>query len=385
MVITDRARPTVSRFFSITHAFESAQPGESLSNSALREAVIDSVRHHLVSDVPVGIFLSAGIDSAVVAATASQGHEGLCGLTLGFEEYRGSLSDETRQAGVVAKHYQMRHVTHWVKREDFAACRHDLMSAMDQPSIDGVNTYFVAKAAAETKMKVALSGLGGDELFAGYPSYEHVPRIERNFRFFRDVPVLGRTMRRLASPFLARLASTKYAGLFEYGGTYSGAYLLRRGLFMPWELPMLIDSSSMAKEGLDAMADQRSELEREVANLPSPLAKVMAMEMGCYMKDQLLRDSDWAGMAHSVEIRVPLVDLEVFSLVARTLALGDKSLTKRNLADVPTPSLPREIVTRPKTGFSIPVRDWLMSDSASEYKERGLRGWARLVYREQWN
>src|SRR5947208_493538 len=109
------------------------------------------------------------------------------------------------------------------------------MGSMDQPSIDGVNTYFVSYAASQASLKVALSGLGGDELFGGYPSFSDVPRLTRACKAFRHLGPLARAFRSISAPLLSHVTSPKYAGLFEYGHSLGGAYLLRRGLFMPWE------------------------------------------------------------------------------------------------------------------------------------------------------
>src|SRR5262249_11056146 len=122
------------------------------------------------------------------------------------------------------------------------------LRAMDQPTIDGVNTYFVSKVAAQCGLKVAMSGLGGDELFGGYPGFQQIPDMVRLARPFASMSALGRGFRRVSSAFLKARTSPKYAGLFEYGGSYGGAYLLRRGLYMPWELPQLLDAD-MAREG----------------------------------------------------------------------------------------------------------------------------------------
>ena len=178
---------------------------------------------------------------------------------------------------------------------------------MDQPSIDGVNTYFVSKAAKEAGLKVALSGVGGDELFGGYPSFQQIPRMVGALAPFRHVPILGKGFRALSSPLLRRFTSPKYAGLLEYGSSYGGAYLLRRGLFMPWELPGLLDSD-MAREGW-AELQTLTQLEQTTRGISNNHLKITALESAWYLRNQLLRDADWAGMAHSLEIRTPLVEL----------------------------------------------------------------------------
>jgi asparagine synthase (glutamine-hydrolysing) len=349
----------------------------------LRHALLGSVRHHLVADVPVGVFLSSGKDSATVAALAAEAAPGpLEALTLGFREYAGTALDETPLAAEVARRYRLRHQVRWVARDDFEGALEPLLEAMDQPSVDGVNTYFVARAAREAGWKVALSGLGGDEFFAGYPSFRDLPRAVRALRPFAAVPWLGRAVRSGAS-FLLRTAglSPKWAGVLEYGGDWTGAYLLRRALSMPWELPERLDPE-FVREGLERL-ETLPALRRSVEGLASDRLRVTALEAGWYMRSQLLRDTDWASMAHGLEVRVPLVDVEVVRTVAQLCHAGFPP-TKRDLGESPRPPLPEAVLARPKTGFSVPVREWLLD--GREGKEarvraaRGLRGWAEVAY-----
>jgi asparagine synthase (glutamine-hydrolysing) len=348
----------------------------------LREALIDSLRHHFVADVPVGVFLSAGLDSTTIAALAAEdGARNLRTLTLGFREFEGRENDETRLAELVAMQRNTHHTTRWVLGREFAEERAALMEAMDQPSIDGTNTYFVAKAAHEAGLKVALSGLGGDEIFAGYPSFRQVPQLVRMLGPFAGLESFGRAIRRATAPWLRNLVPPKYPGLLEYGTGFAGAYMLRRCLFMPWEMADLLPPE-MAREGLAELATI-DRLERDIAGLESPRLKVTALEIAWYMRNQLLRDSDWAGMAHSLEIRVPFVDVELLARLAPLLA-GDAPPSKGDMADTCRTPLPPEIRHRAKTGFVVPVREWVQGETASQAaaEARGFRGWARLVYEQ---
>ena len=346
----------------------------------LRTALVDSIRHHLVADVPVGLFLSSGLDSAVLAALASEiVPNSLHTVTLGFNEYKGTSHDETPLAKIVARHYGTKHQTKWISRDDFQTDLDNLLDAMDQPSIDGVNIYFVSKVAAEIGMKVALSGLGGDELFAGYPGFRHIPKIVNAFSLFRFIPSLGRGFRWVSTPILKHFTSPKYAGLLEYGNCFVGAYLLRRGLFMPWELPNIMDGE-MVREGWQKLKPL-FHLEKTIHGIRTDRLKVSALEITWYMRNQLLRDADWAGMTHSLEIRVPFVDLDLIRNLMPSLTLGTPP-TKRDMAKVPTKSLPDKVLNRPKTGFSVPVREWLLRDAAIMGTERGLRGWALKLYND---
>jgi asparagine synthase (glutamine-hydrolysing) len=371
-------------FCTVTEILSRAERSASCpaSGDSVRAALADSVRHHLVADVPVGIFLSSGLDSTTITALAAELGGTLRTVTLGFEEYRGTANDEAPLAESVARQYGASHQTVWVNRADFQDHAERLFTAMDCPSTDGVNTYFVSHAAAQTSLKVALSGLGGDELFGGYPSFAEIPRAVRFLKPF-DAATLqpfARAFRVVSAPFLRQVTSPKYASCLEYGGSYSGAYLLRRGMFMPWELPEFLDADLVREGWLELQPLVR--LDETLDGLRSSRAKVSCLEMCWYMRNQLLRDSDWAGMAHSLEIRVPLVDAVLVRALAPSL-IGPAPPTKRDMASSPRFPLPASVLNRPKTGFSIPVRQWLMEPGARSREqggERGLRSWAKYVY-----
>jgi asparagine synthase (glutamine-hydrolysing) len=352
----------------------------------LASALHDTIRHHLIADVPVGVFLSSGLDSSTITALASECGGELRTVTLGFEEYKGTPNDETPLAEKVALHYGTRHQTIWVTRRDFENELNNLFHAMDQPSSDGVNSYFISKAAAQAGLKVALSGLGGDELFGGYAGFQEIPRLVGALERFQHGGVFGRMFRAVSAPMMKHMTSPKYAGLLEYGGTYGGAYLLRRGMFMPWELPEILDGE-VVKEGWKELKSLVG-LERTANGLRSPHLKISALEMSWYMRHQLLRDADWASMAHSLEVRVPLVDTELLRETAPLFA-REPHPTKRDMGMAPRLPLPDLVLNRSKTGFTVPIRDWLLArdlkaesrtPQAGNHAERGLRGWARLVH-----
>ena len=387
LVVEAGGQLKVSRFCNLVEELRQAEAaGETLNckhaamQARLRQAVTDSVSHHLIADVPVGVFLSSGLDSATVTALACQGGGRLQAITIGFQELKGGPWDETRLAGQVARRYGAEQQCHWITREDFQRDLPRILQAMDQPSTDGVNTYFVAQAAAAAGLKAALSGLGGDELFGGYPSFRDVPRLAGALTWAAGLPKLGRAFRVISAPVLKYLTSPKYAGLLEYGGTYPGAYLLRRGLFMPWELPEVLDPD-LVREGWRQL-QLPARLEETVRGFKGAHFRVSALEMTWYMRHQLLRDADWAGMAHSLEIRVPLVDLELLRQVAPMLVLKEPP-TKIDLGLTPERPLPPEVLNRSKSGFYIPVPQWLgeVRDHQASSLNRGLRGWAQLVYR----
>jgi asparagine synthase (glutamine-hydrolysing) len=253
----------------------------------------------------------------------------------------------------------MRIVTEKEFRDDLPK----ILDAMDQPTIDGLNTWFVSKAARESGLKVAISGLGGDELFGGYPSFRDIPRWVRTLAIPAQMPGLGNVAQRILTGIgqLFPVFSPKAAGLLKYGGTYPGAYLLRRGVFMPWELEPIL-GGDMTQLGL-----RRLEPLRHIGRLlhdgpKSAFAKIAVLESSFYMRNQLLRDTDWASMAHSLEVRVPLVDPELLRGIA-AVSTGRVAASKRALANSPRFPLPRKVIERSKTGFTTPIQTWLQRDT----------------------
>ncbi|MGY8991328.1 MAG: asparagine synthase-related protein, partial [Rhodospirillales bacterium] len=207
-----------------------------------------------------------------------------------------------------------------------------------------------------------------------------IPKLVEGIVRLPGVRPIGRLFRALASPILKKGLSPKYAGALEYASRYGDAYFLHRGLFMPWELKHVLDAE-LVETGLEELA-HLSALENLCAPIAEPARKIAALEMSWYMRNQLLRDSDWAGMAHSLEIRVPLVDSVLFRQLAPRL-LRPGGPTKQTLAKSPSIPLPASVLNRPKTGFAVPVHDWLQADQPdvkTNHLNRGLRGWAQRVY-----
>lgn len=392
-VVVDRRGPaSPQRYHSIAATYRDAEQRRPLpanESAAIRDALIDSVRSHLVADVPVGAFLSSGIDSgALVGLMRDAGADRITTVTIGFDEFRGSPQDETPFAAEVARHYGTEHTTRIVTRAEFEADLPRIMETMDQPSIDGINTWFVAKAARELGLKVAVSGLGGDELFGGYPSFRHLPRWVHAFALPSRIPLLGLLARKAAELLAPRLrAHPKATGLVEYGGTYASAYLLRRGLFMPWELGAVLDRETV-EEGLRRLSPLRL-IASELNPRPrTAFARVATLESALYMRNQLLRDTDWASMAHSLEVRVPLVDSVLLAKLAPWAGPQWRRRGKRLLASAPSRGLPDAVTSRAKTGFTTPIEMWMTSHIRARKSERrsvGIsagpwaRDWSRVV------
>jgi asparagine synthase (glutamine-hydrolysing) len=349
------------------HSGDQDQDEEALDPEACAVAAIeDSVRAHLVSDVPVAVFLSAGLDSGLIAALARRfSAEPPVSFTLRFAPYRGSPLDEGPLAAEVAAKLGTRHVERTVGREEFAGLWSAAIAAMDQPSIDGFNTFLVSRVAAEAGIKVVLSGLGGDELFGSYPSFADVPRWARWARRGNRLPGAAAVWPALAR----RLApgAPKLRGLLRYGSSLPGAYFLRRGLFLPEELPGLLGPAAAAEAlaAYDPVADAAHALpERGSGPQIDPWVAVHLMESARYMRNQLLRDADWASMSHSLELRVPLADARLRATLAAQHFEPARSRGKAALVRKAAPELPAELFGRPKSGFSIPVVEWMERGAA---------------------
>ena len=244
---------------------------------------------------------------------------------------------------------------------------------MDLPTIDGLNTFFVSFAARSAGLKVALSGLGADELFGGYPSFSQIPTL---LRAGERLKKLGPFVTKMAGALVraAALPSSrkKLRGLVDHSQTVDQAFFLRRSLHLEEELPSLLDECWL-REGLEQLheAQHRDQLPADGASLRS---QISLLEMKRYMRNQLLRDSDWAGMAHGLEIRVPFVDKVLLARIGPAIG-SDRPPTKQDLAN--SSSLVPEVVkSRKKTGFTTPVGSW---DPASV--NGSLRGWATNVHR----
>ena len=325
---------------------------------AARAALLDSVRHHLVADVPVGAFLSGGVDSsALVGLMAELGTAPIRTVTLAFDD---PALDESALARLAAQRYGTDHHEVSIRvdamREEIGAA----IRSLDLPSVDGINTYFVSQAAAKTGLKVAVSGVGGDELFGGYTTFERFPSLRRHHERVRSLPGGAALLRAAANglPVHASPRLAKLARAAAFGGDDAGAYWAIRGLFSPAEVERLLEPE-LAREA--ASLDPRQELrERLRVEDLSPDERVCALEIRRYLQVQLLRDTDATGMRHSLEIRTPLVDRDLLRAVARIPApLRRQGPAKRALRDAVRPPIPDELWNRRKRGFLLPFDAWL--------------------------
>ena len=369
------------RYASLSEKLASASRDErSNVGEVVSEAVHDSVRAHLVADVEVGVFLSSGVDSAsLVGLMRDAGQESIRAITLGFEELVGTPADEVPLARAVARQYGAHHHVELVTRNDFHNSAERILADMDQPSIDGINSWFVSKAAHDCGLKVVLSGLGGDELLAGYSTFRTVPRMRRVGGISAMVPFAGPLGRFLIARFAPGWArrNPKALGVFDYGGSWEGSWLLRRAVMLPFELDRTLDSDTV-RDGLERL-DPLGLIRAAITPDPGDdIRRVAALEASLYMRNQLLRDSDWASMAHSLELRVPFVDWRTFGRIAPIAhRLGNRA-GKMALARSPSLPLPQAVQSRQRTGFTIPVALW-SGASASTSAGVGSRKWATRV------
>ncbi|HVT58065.1 MAG TPA: asparagine synthase (glutamine-hydrolyzing) [Thermoanaerobaculia bacterium] len=356
------------------YRFGDAAPAAEMDLAA---AFADSVRAHLVSDVPVAIFLSGGLDSSLLAALARRNlPEPPITFTLSFDLLAGTPLDEAPLAAETARRLGTRHVERRVGREDFARLWPAATAAMDQPSIDGFNVYLVSHVAHEAGLKVALSGLGGDELLGSYPSFRDVPRGAKWARRTARVPGMAAAWPALAHGLAP--SRPKLAGLLRHGASLAGAYFLRRGLFLPEELPDLIGRDAAA-EGLaayDPVTDAAATLDAPRSGHPGESEDawlgVHLLESAHYMRNQLLRDADWASMAHSLELRVPLVDTRLRDGLARRGFADVRARSKAEVVRQVAPELPEAVFAKRKSGFYVPVVPWLAGTGITQGTGSGL-------------
>ncbi len=353
----------------------------------VRRALLDSVEHHFVSDVPVGLFLSGGIDStALVALARAQGRENLRTYSISFDE---AEFNEGESAQRTADHFRTRHedfrLTGTAARELFQ----QFLMRLDQPSVDGFNTYAISKVAHEHGAKVVLSGLGGDEIFGSFPSFSGIPRmleLARKLGGFRNLageclrhwpghPRFRRVGDFLTGPVSLERAMTSYRGIYTEAeaATLTAHYLDGRR-----DLPPLTGRVAVGGEV------PRAGLKDAIS----------ALEITGYMRNQLLRDSDVASMAWGLELRVPLVDRFLYEALARVSPERRLRPGKAMLLEA-VPEIPEWVAHGAKRGFSFPFERWLehdwkglfgenVTDVAGVHPRTWYQRWCIYVFRRWW-
>ena len=324
-----------------------------------RAALLDSVEHHFISDAPVGVFLSGGVDSTALVALASKSRQrDLHTFSLAFP---GWVDDEGGTASRTAAHFGTRHTEWSIDATTAMELFRGFLSASDQPSIDGLNTFAVAKLAREHGMKVVLSGLGGDELFGGYKTFEQVPRLAAfNRRLSYTGPLrtaVGEGLQRIAGdPRLRRLGDA-----LTHPPDLANTYTTFRGIFTRAEAQTLV--RCYVDEPPRQLCHASDDLD---GSDPTPRDAISRLELTRYMRNQPLRDGDTMSMAWGLELRVPFLDgplVDTLSSIPSNLRLQPG---KRFLLQA-VPEIPEWVASQPKRGFLFPFERWLGDEWRSTF------------------
>ena len=315
-----------------------------------RKALLDSVDHHFVSDVPVGIFLSGGIDSTAILALAREtGHDDIRTFSVAVDD-KGA--DESPIARRTAIHFGTEHQEMRLNAEIARDLFGKFLTCIDQPSIDGLNTFTVSTLARAHNMKVVLSGLGGDELFGGYSSFAKIPKMILWHNMIGRLPGASTVLSRALS---GKPQHRRLAEFLQSAGTVEDAFASLRGIFSRVEAATLTrwitgDSAAAPPPAPGAMPPDAS-----IGN------EVSRLEITRYMRNQLLRDSDVMSMAHGIELRLPLVDRVLFESVA-TIPAHIRLQHGKHLLTQAVPEIPSWVVHQKKRGFLFPYQQWLAGD-----------------------
>jgi len=320
----------------------------------LRAELEESVQLHLVSDVPLGVFLSGGMDSSALVALVSQTtKQRPKTFSVVFDE---ATYTEAPFSRAVAERFHTDHREIRLSEARLIDLLPDAIASLDQPTMDGINTFVVSKAVKEAGITVALSGLGGDELFAGYPSFRRALKIDSlsamSKRLVRAATVAGKFAMH------GSVQREKFRQLANSEGKPKDIYRISRQLFSPDSVSRITGRDVGAYNGNGHHDDS------DVINAISRL------ELQGYMTNTLLRDTDAMSMAHSLEVRVPFVDMTVVDYVLslpgewklRETSQGPKPLLADAMADL----LPREFMKRPKMGFTVPFEKWMTLNLRTE-------------------
>ena len=309
----------------------------------IHDALKQSINRQLIADAQIGVFLSGGVDSSLITLLADEQKKAqLKTISIFFNE---KAYDESAYQNLVLNKIQGDKFTHLVKKEDFAVSFSQIMQSMDMPTTDGINTWFISKYAQQDGLKAVLSGLGADELYGGYPSFNRIHYLN----YLKKIPA---SVISAVLPF----AADQYKKLEYLLHKHPLAdYLLLRGLFAPAAIAKILNTDVKQVNDIlfrDSITPGYDQYNEEYAAW---------MENNLYMQNQLLRDTDIMSMNHGLEVRVPFLD-EDFQRLAMRMAPTirfDKTQGKKLLIDSFNELLPKEIWNRPKMGFTFPLQQWM--------------------------
>lgn len=351
--IVEECWDELSRYWSIDNGDLSGDEISTIVTSSIR----DTVDRHLVSDVPVSLFLSSGVDSCVLASQMVQLGQQFTGITVAFSEFTGTINDESIFAQKLASKLGFKHHVRTFSREEFKADIPRILESMDLPTIDGINSWFASKATSETGFKVAISGVGGDELFCGYPSFSNIPRILALRDIATGIPFGPEILRKMLDYASIFTKNKKFKYLSGALNSVEDVFILQRGLFLVDELMKRLPGE-VVTDGLRKLGESAI----QIPSYKSYSRSVSYLESIKYLKNQLLRDSDWTSMAHSVELRTPFVDTHFLSKIAPHIESFTQGRGKSAMLNSMDQLFRTEMSNRKKTGFSTPMAKWLNSD-----------------------
>ncbi len=338
-IVEKKSSLQLVNFFSFSNTIDN----EKIAVETVYNDISNAVKSQMVSDAPIGVFLSGGLDSSIIALQAKNaGVKNLHTLSINFNDIRFS---EKKYQDLMAENLQSEHHSILLKEADFHANFNRILKDMDNPSCDGINTWFISKYASEEGLKAVLSGIGADELFGGYPSFSRMNTALQ----MQSIPNFAlKLSSKILNKKYDRIAYLQMEGM-------RGLYLFLRGHFTPLEIAKHI--GGYEKEIWNVLKTESTSQNINLANTN----KASWLEFNYYMQDQLLKDADVMSMAHGLEIRVPFLDNTIIntSFSINEKIKFNKSLKKQLLINAFGDKLPKEIWNRPKMGFGLPFADWL--------------------------
>lgn len=338
---------------------EDPQLGGPEAAGVFRDHLRRATQSRLVSDVPVGVFLSGGLDSSAIV---SQVRENVTGKLRSFSlTFSDPQFDEGQYARLVAHRFETDHTERMMTADEVLGEIPRFLAAIDQPTIDGVNTYFVSKLARSSGVVVALSGLGGDELLGGYSSFGMVPKICKLGRLLDRFYGARQTVSGILGWLSLNGRAEKLQAFLREKPSSESAYLAVKGQFVDGSIEKVL--SPLTYQGSSTW-DPLAYIGRVAGNDTESLGnRISRLEMGTYLQNQLLRDSDVMSMANSLEVRAPFLDNDLVQFVTRVPSQRKFDRPPKSLIiDAMKGVLPDEIIHRSKRGFSFPIDAWLKTE-----------------------